>query len=416
MKKKILSIIIALIVVVTGVSFIIYNQVRKNNKEYEIEKINKYDYFMYRNEDKFGVINKEGDIVIDAIYDEVKIPNPTKSVFVVYDENGSKVLNEKNQEIFKEYEKVEPLLLKNVSNDLVYEKKIMRYQKNGKYGLVNLEEKKIINPIYDNIETLQYKEGELITEKEGKKGVINQKGYVIIENEYDKIDVDGYYNSETLYKDAGYIVGNKTEEGYRYGYITAKGDKYLECKYNDLKRILEIDENGKIYLLAADNGRYGVVANKEEIIKNEYQSIIYDMTSSIFIVEKGKNYGALKKDGKEILKCEYVEIDIKGKNIYAKNKEENVEVYSNNGERLQLESNIIRLEIPQRPEFEIEIRNIDDKTIYQILKNKKTVSSEYMYLQYLDKDILIASKKDGKLGIVNLEGKEIGEFIYSSVQ
>ncbi len=417
MNKKIVSLIIIIILVIGVISFFTYSQIQKNNREYKIEEITKYNYFTYKNENKFGVINNKGEIIIEAKYDEVKIPNPTKAVFVAYNEDNSKVVNEKNEEIYKGYDKIETLNLKNVSSDLIYEKQLLKYEKDGKFGLINLEGKEIAKPIYDEIETLQYKEGELLVKKDGKYGVINQKGYTLIKNEYDKITVDGYYNSETSYKNDGYIVGKKTEEGYRYGYITAIGEKYLECKYNDVRRIVEIeDKEDQIYLLTAENGRYGVFKNNQKLIENEYQSIIYDMTSSIFTVQKGKKYGAINKEGKEVLKCEYSEIDIKGKNLYTKTIEGKEEVYSNKGELTNLNSDTIIIEIQEKPEYEIYIKNSEGKTTYQICKEGKAITEEYMYIQYLEKDLLIASKKDGKLGIIDMQGTDKGEFKYTSIQ
>ena len=33
-------------------------------------------------DNKYGVINKNGDIVIDANYDIIEIPNPAKDIFI----------------------------------------------------------------------------------------------------------------------------------------------------------------------------------------------------------------------------------------------------------------------------------------------------------------------------------------------
>ena len=60
----------------------------------------------------------------------------------------------------------------------------------------------------------------------------NNKGVILVEFEYDVIEGDGYYNEETRYKNSGYNVGNKTTEGYRYGYINNKFEKLLEVEYN----------------------------------------------------------------------------------------------------------------------------------------------------------------------------------------
>ena len=105
----------------------------------------------------------------------------------------------------------------------MYEKTVLKYQENGKYGLINLEGKKIGKANYDEIEGLPYKEGELLVKQNDKYGVININGKVVVDAEYDNVAVDAYHTNGVGYKFAGYIVSNKTEEGHRYGYIDYKG-------------------------------------------------------------------------------------------------------------------------------------------------------------------------------------------------
>lgn len=416
-KKSIIVIIIVLIIAITGIiTYFITKNTQEKNKDYQIEEISQYQYFVYQEEGKFGVLNTTGNTVIPAKYKEVKIPNPSKAVFVCYTEDGTQVLNETAQPILTEYANVDTLKLKNVSSDLIYEKQVLKYEKDGKYGLIGLEGKQITKPIYEEIDTLQYKEGELLVKKEGKYGVINQKGATLIEAKYDKISADAYYNPETRYRYDGYIVANKTDEGYRYGYISQEGNMYLETSYNDLKRIPEIGDNQEVYIIAAENGRYGVFKNNKKIIENDYQSITYDSTNNIFVVQKGKKYGAINLEGKEILKCEFAQIDIKGKYLYTKNSEGKEEVYSKEGQLTNMSANTMILDITEKPGYTILIQTVDGKTSYQICKDEKTTTDEYMYIQYLENDLFIASKRDGKLGIINSQGEEKAEFKYSTIQ
>ena len=85
------------------------------SKEAEKLQMEKITYFSAYVDGKWGVINNKGETVINMIYDEmIAIPNSEKAVFVsVYDINEqtgeykTKVINEKNEEIFTEYDKVE---------------------------------------------------------------------------------------------------------------------------------------------------------------------------------------------------------------------------------------------------------------------------------------------------------------------
>ena len=42
-----------------------------------------YTYYVLNVDDKFGVANKEGNIIISPEYDEVQIPNHDQPIFVV---------------------------------------------------------------------------------------------------------------------------------------------------------------------------------------------------------------------------------------------------------------------------------------------------------------------------------------------
>ena len=151
MKKRNIIIILAVIAVIAISAGIIVNKIQKENKKYEIAQINEYKYFVVKENEKYGVINTNGDIIIEAKYDDIKIPNPEKAVFICYENDKTKVLNEKGEEIFTQYEDIQPLRLKNVISDLMYEKTTLKYSKNGKYGIIEIEGKKITNPIYEQI-------------------------------------------------------------------------------------------------------------------------------------------------------------------------------------------------------------------------------------------------------------------------
>ena len=76
-----------------------------------------------------------------------------------------------------------------------YEKNILKVEKSGKYGLIDLTGKEVLPLEYDEISGLSYKEGELLVKQNDKYGVINIKGHKLIDIEYDKIAVDGYYTN-----------------------------------------------------------------------------------------------------------------------------------------------------------------------------------------------------------------------------
>ena len=100
--QKVFAVIIAIIVIAMVVMIIknVFIQREKLNKEYE--------YFTAFSADKWGVINQDGETVINPSYQEmIVIPDKTKDVFIctydINEEDGTyktKALNRKNEEIF----------------------------------------------------------------------------------------------------------------------------------------------------------------------------------------------------------------------------------------------------------------------------------------------------------------------------
>lgn len=401
MKRNfIIRTVIIVILVVALVIGLSYYFIKESGKKYEIEAISQYNYFVLRTNDEFGVIDRTGNIIIEAKYDDVKIPNPEKAIFVCYEGEKTKILNEHNEEILTNYNDILPIQLKNITSDLMYEKSVFKYQENGKFGLISLEGKKITKPIYDSIEGLSYKEGELLIKKDGKYGVINIKGKTLIKNEYDQINVDGYYNMENGYRSAGYIVSNTTNEGYRYGYINNKGKKLLETEYNQLNRVIDINDNENSYIIASKNGRFGTFKNEDQLIPNEYQSIEYDEGNNIFTIAINKKYGVANIDGKIIVPAEYNQIDITGIYIYAKN-DQGTTVYDTSGNQANIDTDIAILNTSNE-KYKIRINNKNGTKYGVIGKNgEQIIDEKYTYVEYLYDNYFIASDANSKLGIID---------------
>ena len=392
--------IIISIILITIIAGVLYYFIKENGKKYEIAKVQNYNYFVLKQNNLSGVIDKAGNKIIETEYQEVKIPNPEKAVFACYKEDRIKILNADKQEIFTEYEKVEPIRLKSIASNLMYEKSVLKYFEQGKYGLVNFEGKKITKPIYDEIEALPYKEGELLVKQDDKYGVVNIKGNKLINIEYDQIAIDGYYESENGYKNSGYIVSNKTQEGYRYGYIDNKGKLILEIEYNDLFRITEIHDNENIYLIASKNGQYGMTKNGEDVIKNEYQSIEYDDANDLLVIERSKKYGIANLEGKIIVPTQYNQIDITGIYLYAQN-EQGTTIYNSNGTEANIDTNISIINTAN-PKYKIRINN-ENGTKYGVIgeDGKQYVEEKYNYIEYLYEDYFIVSLGNSKLGVID---------------
>lgn len=250
--KKVIIFLFIVLILIIGIFFAV-NKIASGNKNYTLEKINEeeYKYFAVYTEGKYGVLNEKGEMIVQNIYEDIIVPNPTKAVFI--GKKGDKdyeTLNASGEKIFEKYKNVQAIEINENNTTCPYEKSVLKYEENGKYGLINFEGKAITKPIYEELTSIKYKEGEILAKKNGKYGVINNKGKVLIPFEYSGIEADKYYKNTN--EQTGYITKSETKEGIRYGYINSKWKKMLKPEYTAISRILDIDSSD-IYLIASKN-------------------------------------------------------------------------------------------------------------------------------------------------------------------
>lgn len=415
-KNKLIIIFIILLILF---AFFIYKSLAKNNKyEIDFEEIDKRDYFLVF-DDKYGVINKNGEIVVETNFDMIQIPNPTKDIFICMNnynaETGdyeTKVYNKNKDELFSEYEKVEAIKREENLDNIPYEKSVLKYKENGKYGLLEFNGRKITKPIYDDILALEFKEGMLLVKKDGKTGVINIDGKEIINIKYDSIEADQYSISKSHNEKAGFIVSTKTEEGYRYGYINYKGKIILKTEYNEIARINYIDDDENAYLVAFKNGQAGLFINKKLILEHEYEDMQFDNINNLVILQKLGKQGVATLKGEIIIPIEYDNIIIAGNLINAQKNNE-VIMFDNKGQKF-INENFISIISTTNKNYFI---SIDKNENFGIIdeENNILLENKYTFIDYLFDDYFIAQDKTN-LGIIDINEDIIVKFDYDVLQ
>ena len=412
LKWIILAVIILLIAVVTAI--IVINEL---SMQYDIEEIKEYNYFVLTEKSKYGVIDKNGNVIIEPNYIAIQIPNPSKPVFICvssYNQENktyeTTVFNDSGTQIFTDYEAVQAISISTNIDSSPYEKSVLSYQKDGKYGLITLEGKVVTKPIYDEISSINYKEGTFLVKKDGKAGVINMKGKVIIKNEYETITSDNYYNETTKNKTTGFIVSKKTENGFRYGYIDFRGHTILNTEYTQLKRVTQIPSEKDIYFIAYKEGQAGLLKNKQVILNYEYQEISYYAVDDIFITTRNGKQGVVTKEGQTILHSEYDRILSGGIYLNAIKGDESL-MFDLQGNQIQTES--ISITQTDNPNYYIAIDKNDIYTVVDASGNK-IIDDNYSYIGYLPGNYFIVAK-EGKNGIINSKGEVVVEIKYTSI-
>lgn len=429
--KKVFAVIIAIIVIIMFV-FILKGIFSKNNNTGKILSKNYYAVFK---DNKWGVIDSTGDYVIDPSYKEmIIVPDKKTGVFLcTYDVNyetgdyKTKALNDKNEEIFTDYNQIEAIQNKDKNNSSYYQDNVLKVQKEGKYGLINLSGKELLAIEYDEIKAIPGIENSFKVKKDGKYGIADSDGKLVISTQYADIDLLGGDNK------LGFIIKN---DAGMYGIVDYSNQVILEAKYNSVQKVFGNDmyvvtENNvqklvnkegkdvltsgfdtiKQILSSQDDGviitkgnNYGVMnLSGEIVIEPEYEELI-GTRSGIFIAKKNGKYGIINTTKEQKLPFEYVSIVYNEKaDIYmAEDANYNTIILNNN-----LENKIsgMLLEFNEDKGY-LKIRIGDDNKYYNFKFEERQESDVF------PNRTIFLSKKDGKYGYVDKEGKVIVDYIY----
>ncbi len=402
MSKKI-SITIVTIIIIISLAISIY--IPNREKLVDEKEDTSISYSTIEMDGKIGV--KDGEnVIIEPQYEKIIIPNQHRAVFMCQNGNESKFVDSKNEVLFENYDNVELIEY----DDSKYEENILKYERNGKYGLLSITGSTITDAKYEEIANFANKQGEVLTKENGEYGIVNEKGNTKIKNKYDSIESDGYYTEENDYKKSGYIVCTTTSDGYRYGYYDSEGVQVLDEEYNQITRLTQIKND--IYLIVAKNGQYGVFINNSKIINTQYQSINYNQDLQMFIVEKTGQFGAINLKGVEVLPTEYSELTINGIYMYGIKGEEQ-KVFDINGNTVDVPFDTYIISTSSTKYF---LKNENGK--YSILNSnfEELTKQNYNFLEYAYENYFIATNEQNKVGVIDLEENIVVDFNYDLIQ
>ena len=428
--KKVIGVIVALVVLVMVISSII-NIVKKSGQTIET-KI--YSYYTVYENGAFGVINNEGEIVIEPTYYEIiSIPNNSKPIFIctydVDDVNGTyrtKAINEKNEEILTGYDKIEAIDNYDSKQNIWYENNVLRVSKNGKYGIINYEGQEVLPCEYEEITALKGVKANFIVKKDSNVGLVNEVGQTIVNTEYkDVVALKDEYKSE-------YIIVNAEN---KYGLISTSGATLIESKYDEVKYI------GSSHLFAvkeADEWKlFDTEANKV-VIEEGYKNIVEAKSENIVVVDKDGKYGVLNKDYSVKIEPQYEDLKYAFSIYYIAKKDGKYGIINSENETV-IEFEYQRMTYIENGGF-IEADKTDTETVLfdnnlgqkvvgivsdlNIEKGyiKVYTNNEYKYYNFkleeknssdlLTANTLFLSKKDGKYGYVDKSGNVVVDYIY----
>ena len=393
-------------------------------------------YFSVYTDGKWGVIDNNGNYIVNATYDEmVIVPDKNTDLFIcTYNVDyqnetySTKAINKNNTAILSNYPNVEAIANSSTS-EIWYESDILKFQKDGKYGLVDFKGKLILDAEYDDIYALEGVKKNLIIEQNGKKGLVNTSmGEIIINPVYDEISTlsDSYEN--------GYIV---VANG-KYGLISADAKIIFEPEFDEIKHTssneyyaVKKEENLQIVNSSGEaqltsgfdevvdingdnvtvvvNGLYG--AEKIDgitVIEPEYEDLKY-IYGTYYIAKKNGLYGVISTTGEVKINFEYATMSYikKADFIEAEDVLYQTDIFNRNFDLVLDDVIISDLNID---EGYVRVRKDDDYKYYNFKFEEKT------NIEVFTTNTLFLVKENGKYGYVNKNGEKIVDCIYDDAK
>lgn len=296
--KKVIATVVAIIVLIMFV-ISIKNLLVSKPKTKEVATVDTY-FSAYTN-GKWGVIDENGNTIIELTNDEmVVVPDKNKDLFIcTYNVNyeteefSTRVVNKANTQILTDYEKVQAIENSDGS-EIWYESNILKFQKDGKFGLIDFEGKLILNAEYDNIYAMPGNQKNIIIEQNGKKGLVNTSmGEIIIRPEYDQI------TTLTKTYENGYIVA---KDG-KFGVISADSKIVFEPVYEGIKNVTA---NG--YYAVVETGKVKLINEAGQVKVETGFDDVKEINGENLVITLGGKYGVIKLDGTSVVPAEYEDL------------------------------------------------------------------------------------------------------------
>ena len=424
--KKVIGVIVAIIVIIMFI-IAIKDLLKSDSSSNNLVSTS---YFLINEDNKWGVIDNNAQIIIEPIYEEaIIIPNSKQDIFICtynanYEEGKyeTKVLNSKGKEIFTGYDKVNVLENYDENNNLWYEENVLVVEKDKKFGLIDFTGNEILKTEYEKIYTLKGIKNSIVTEKDGKKGAVNHLGQVLVENKYDEIKtlgqdtrsyivkLDGKYGVEGIL-DCKYqeivALNNKeifyVKEDGKYKVVNTEGKTVLNEKFDNIETI---KDNIIVYKYKDKYCAYDIENTKK--LSKTYKTLKYT-ANDLFISRTNNNYGIIDINGQVKIKEEYSTI-----NYY-----EDINIYELEGKDLQVNS-ILNNELKEIAKGIISEVNseksymklwTEDGYGYYKLNGEKIEAKDI-----LTNNNLFLSKQNDKYGFIDRQGNIVVDYIYDDAR
>lgn len=209
---------------------------------------------------------------------------------VVIDEQGKVVIPASEFDLYKaglvwlgrNNTKIWKISRENYDELQVLDDEYIRVKKNGKYGLLNIDDKLLIPCKYDYVSEPS-EEGYVIVNSGKKWGVIDKTG---------KFSFNPTERFEKIFDFHNGFA--KVMEKGKYGFIDHRGNVYISPQYPDAGYVSEGMVAVKI------NSKWGFVNTDEKLLIQPYYDLVWPFVNGTAVVFSKGKYNLVNKQGKEI--------------------------------------------------------------------------------------------------------------------
>jgi len=341
----------------------------------EISAFNSSTYIV-RKEQFYGIIDTSNNIIIPFEWNRLMKIYSVDNCVLAYKFPNYGILNiiDKKLTVPCVYSEITP-----IENSTFFKVKM-----NDMYNIVDVNNKPRFKNWYQELYILPNKQKNYIVKSNGQFGIIDEHEKNILPIEYQELTLKPY-------TDGSYLAKHKNG---KYGCVTIDGRVSLPFEYDHLKSAyLNL-------LLSLKGDKWGLIQVNEgdpyEILPCNFDEITH--LNKVFLLKKNQKFGLLDKLGKLIVPVEFDKIDI-GNDEFNE--------FQIRGEVFIATKDKLQFLINDKGE------TLNDSRYNQIVSLYNS-SRKNFDLTYKRSNYFVYSK-NGKVGVLNISGKEITANIFDDI-
>ena len=253
-----------------------------------IGEFKQHGYAIMQRQGRVGLLNQEGTEIVPPRYNDVKVLDST--LITVMDEAEWKVINLQGQVVLSPgYERVE--VLKGGASKSAY----LAYLNDGKWGLIDGQGRVVAEQKFDKISLLEnvpkHVKGLFFqTRNENLLGVLLPSGFELMSPQADEIRV---YNDRLIFY----------KKDRRWGAVDQQGTAVLRPVYNFFsslsKKFIRLTSDGNSHL-------FSLVYNK--LVTSDKYEAFYPFSADYVLCKRNRKLGLIDHCGSLVLSTQYNEI------------------------------------------------------------------------------------------------------------